>query len=159
VKRTFRTKNSRGYEESRFSISVTITNGVNYTHISGVEPDWRDVVWAITNIMSRMNIPLSSDEDIFKKEYKIRPDNKIDIRYIPIVECDETQECIKLPLTIDGIYIMEDSFDIHIYAAIKALLALTMAYADGKIKTDRKRMTKLINSRRERTFVEMLNVR
>lgn len=137
MKRTYNITNIENNEVlGKFAISLSKTEGLTYDHISGISPCWKDLVAVVSTLFATMKISSASKKYVFEDCYTIRPDNKIDIRFIPVLINTKLKKARRLPLTIDENRILEHYFHIPFSFAVRSMLALSMSYGEEFLELD-----------------------
>ena len=120
----------------RFSIFLTKKEGLTYTHISGISPCWKDLVAVVSTLFAMMKLSSDNKKYVFEDCYTIRPDNKMDIRFVPVLINKKLKKARLLPLTIDEDRILEHYFHIPFSFAVRSMLALSMSYGEEYLELD-----------------------
>jgi len=140
MERTFYFTDLEG-RNGKFRVSVTRKDGVNYRYIEGAEPSWKDLSEALTYVMAKMRIRVTEDEGAaLNGRYRIEPDNRMDIRFVPVLIDLESKARLKLPLTVDGDEVLEHSAYMSFDTAKKVVLALSMSYGEKTLLPDKEKM-------------------
>lgn len=135
MKQTFLLANVKPYEEVKFECELNKKTGLTFKRLKGEEVDWRYVMMAATHLLKKLRIPCKRPY-FFEDTYVIIPDNKIDVRYIPVLMGRTTKMLTTLPFTVDDHIILEETFNMPINLVIKTALALSMSYGVQVLETD-----------------------
>lgn len=157
MKRTFVVHNRfNNWEVGKFSISLSKKGGVEYNHIFGESPNWKDLAAVATMLFTKVKLETKDDKYIYNDCYELCPNDRVDCRFVPLLIDTELNKVEKLPFTIDQDRILEHYFEMPFTFAIKVMLALSMSYAGKKyLEIDGGKIPKIQHQRMSKEIVKL----
>ena len=157
MERTFGIYNlTSNLEVGRFSISVSKKGGVEYNHILGESPNWKDLAAVVTMLFAKVKLETKDDKYIYSDCYELCPNNRVDCRFVPLLVNTKLNKAKKLSFTIDNDRILEHHFEMPFAFAIKVMLALSMSYEGRKyLKVDSLKVPRIRHQRASKEIVRL----
>ena len=141
----FSVKNKRGDEISRFALRFNKRDGLYYCfssrRLSSTKdkifcrrPTWADVAAGSACLLNRMKAEQWLEFGKLR-DYTIQRDQKVDLRFSPVLVGKTSKVCLPVTIEDDG-EILEDSFHLSYSTAMKTLLVLMRTQQEGATCSD-----------------------